>query len=54
MAVFLNWILAWLTYGCSARLITGDTPLALAAKPAMPAESGNKGTPNGRQLSGIC
>jgi NADH dehydrogenase len=35
MAVFLNWIWAWLTYGRGARLITGDsTPLALAAKPA--------------------
>jgi NADH dehydrogenase len=34
MAVFLNWIWAWLTYGRGARLITGDTtPLALAAKP---------------------
>ena len=38
MAVFLNWIWAWLTYGRGARLITGDiTPLALAAKPAIPA-----------------
>jgi NADH dehydrogenase len=35
MAVFLNWIWAWLTYGRGARLITGDTtPLAAAAKPA--------------------
>src|SRR6516162_6857114 len=25
MAVFLNWIWAWLTYGRGARLITGDT-----------------------------
>ena len=34
MAVFLNWIWAWLTYGRGARLITGDTtPLAAAAKP---------------------
>jgi hypothetical protein len=32
MAVFLNWIWAWLTYGRGARLITGDTTaLALAA-----------------------
>jgi NADH dehydrogenase len=38
MAVFLNWIWAWLTYGRGARLITGDTtPLAAAAKPAPPA-----------------
>jgi NADH:ubiquinone reductase (H+-translocating) len=37
MAVFLNWIWAWLTYGRGARLITGDTtPLALPAKPAPP------------------
>ena len=40
MAVFLNWIWAWLTYGRGARLITGDTtPLALATFPpqqAMP------------------
>jgi hypothetical protein len=52
MAVFLNWIWAWLTYGRGARLITGGTtPLALAAKPAprvIPAESGNEGTPDGR------
>jgi NADH dehydrogenase len=32
VAVFLNWIWAWLTYGRGARLITGDTtPLAVAA-----------------------
>jgi NADH dehydrogenase len=32
VAVFLNWIWAWLTYGRGARLITGDTtPLALRA-----------------------
>jgi NADH dehydrogenase FAD-containing subunit len=53
MAVFLNWIWAWLTYGRGARLITGDTtPLALAAKPAqraIPAEGGNESTPDGRQ-----
>jgi NADH:ubiquinone reductase (H+-translocating) len=37
MAVFLNWIWAWLTYGRGARLITGDTtPLALRAKHAPP------------------
>ena len=52
MAVFLNWIWAWLTYGRGARLITGDTtPLALPAKPAppaIPAESGSEGTPDGR------
>jgi NADH dehydrogenase len=47
MAVFLNWIWAWLTYGRGARLITGDaTPLPLAAKPA---ESGNESTTDGRQ-----
>jgi NADH:quinone reductase (non-electrogenic) len=44
MAVFLNWIWAWLTYGRGARLITGDTtPLALATKPlsqAIPEKSG--------------
>jgi NADH dehydrogenase len=35
MAVFLNWIWAWLTYGRGARLITGDTTaLGLAVKPA--------------------
>lgn len=53
MAVFLNWIWAWLTYGRGARLITGDTtPLALAAKPApraTPEESVNKSTSEGRQ-----
>jgi NADH:ubiquinone reductase (H+-translocating) len=33
MAVFLNWIWAWLTYGRGARLITGDTTrLALTPK----------------------
>jgi NADH:ubiquinone reductase (H+-translocating) len=37
VAVFLNWIWAWLTYGRGARLITGDTaPLALAAGPNSP------------------
>ncbi len=53
MAVFLNWIWAWLTYGRGARLITGDTtPLALTAKSAtraIPVESRNEGTPDGRQ-----
>jgi NADH:ubiquinone reductase (H+-translocating) len=53
MAVFLNWIWAWLTYGRGARLITGDTtPLAPAAKPALPTspeESANEGTADGRQ-----
>ena len=35
MAVFLNWIWAWLTYGRGARLITGDTtPLVAATKRA--------------------
>jgi NADH:ubiquinone reductase (H+-translocating) len=42
MAVFLNWIWAWLTYGRGARLITGDTtPLAEAVKPAPRATSDN-------------
>jgi NADH dehydrogenase len=46
MAVFLNWIWAWLTYGRGARLITGDTiPLAAAAKPARRAIS-EKSDPN--------
>jgi len=53
MAVFLNWVWAWLTYGRGARLITGDTtPLALAAKPApraIPTESGNEGTLGARR-----
>jgi NADH dehydrogenase len=53
MAVFLNWIWAWLTYGRGARLITGDTtPLAWAAhqaSPDTPAEGGNEGTPDDRQ-----
>jgi NADH dehydrogenase len=35
VAVFLNWIWAWLTYGRGARLITGDTtPLAMLMKSA--------------------
>jgi NADH:ubiquinone reductase (H+-translocating) len=35
MAVFLNWIWAWLTYGRGARLITGETTsLVLPAKPS--------------------
>jgi hypothetical protein len=58
MAVFLNWIWAWLTYGRGARLITGDTaPLALAAKPApcaIPAESRSEGAPGGRQDQRAC
>lgn len=42
LAVFLNWIWAWLTYGRGARLITGDTtPLAAAAKPVPRATPGN-------------
>ena len=37
IAVFLNWIWAWLTYARGARLITGDTtPLALTTKPEAP------------------
>jgi NADH:ubiquinone reductase (H+-translocating) len=48
MAVFLNWIWAWLTYGRGARLITGDTTsLAAAAKPARRAMS-DKSDPNVR------
>jgi hypothetical protein len=48
MAVFLNWIWAWLTYGRGARLITGDTtPLAAAAKPA-PRATSEKSDPNVR------
>ncbi len=48
MAVFLNWIWAWLTYGRGARLITGDTtPLAAAAKPTQNARPG-KPDPNVR------
>ena len=44
VAVFLNWIWAWLTYGRGARLITGDTtPLAAAAKPAARAMSDKTG-----------
>jgi NADH dehydrogenase len=44
MAVFLNWIWAWLTYGRGARLITGDTtPLAAAAKSAPRAMSDKTG-----------
>ena len=35
LAVFLNWIWAWLTYGRGARLITGETmPLVLPATSA--------------------
>jgi NADH dehydrogenase len=53
IAVFLNWIWAWLTYGRGARLITGDTTsLALSAKPAPRAivrDCGNKGAPDGRK-----
>ena len=53
MAVFLNWIWAWLTYGRGARLITGDTtPLALAAKQvprAISEERGSRGAHDGRQ-----
>jgi NADH dehydrogenase len=48
MAVFLNWIWAWLTYGRGARLITGDTtPLAAVAKPA-PHGISDKPDPNVR------
>jgi NADH dehydrogenase len=48
MAVFLNWIWAWLTYGRGARLITGDTTsLAAAAEPARRAMS-DKSDPNVR------
>jgi NADH dehydrogenase len=48
MAVFLNWIWAWLTYGRGARLITGDTtPLAAAAKP-IPRATLDRADPNAR------
>jgi NADH:ubiquinone reductase (H+-translocating) len=46
VAVFLNWIWAWLTYSRGARLITGDTtPLVLGAKPG----SGNQDTADARK-----
>jgi NADH dehydrogenase len=49
MAVFLNWIWAWLTYGRGARLITGDTtPFAVAVKPAARAMSDKPGPNCGR------
>jgi NADH dehydrogenase len=49
MAVFLNWIWAWLTYGRGARLITGDTtPFAAAVKPAARAMSDKPGPNCGR------
>jgi NADH:quinone reductase (non-electrogenic) len=49
MAVFLNWIWAWLTYGRGARLITGDTtPLAAVLKPAARAMSDKPGPNCGR------
>ena len=42
LAVFLNWIWAWLTYGRGARLITGDTTLlASSAKPVPRATPGH-------------
>jgi NADH dehydrogenase len=48
IAVFINWIWAWLTYGRGARLITGDTtPLAAAAKPT-PRAMSDKSDPNVR------
>jgi hypothetical protein len=56
VAVFLNWIWAWLTYGRGARLITGDrTPLALSMKsaPGVPHDQSRKeGAPGGRQSAG--
>jgi NADH:ubiquinone reductase (H+-translocating) len=49
MAVFLNWVWAWLTYGRGARLITGDTtPLALAAKQVPRAISEERGSQGAR------
>ena len=33
MAVFLNWIWAWLTYGRGARLITGEVTTPLSERP---------------------
>jgi NADH dehydrogenase len=48
VAVFLNWIWAWLTYGRGARLITGDTtPLAAAVKPT-PRATLDKADPTAR------
>ena len=48
MAVFLNWVWAWLTYGRGALLITGDTiPLALGA---IPVESGKEGLTDRRHV----
>jgi hypothetical protein len=40
MAVFLNWVWAWLTYGRGARLITGEmTVLSAPTRPATPVAS---------------
>jgi NADH dehydrogenase len=40
MAVFLNWVWAWLTYGRGARLITGEmTGLSAPTRPATPVAS---------------
>jgi NADH dehydrogenase len=51
MAVFFNWMWAWLTYGRGARLITGEATLlipAARAPHAIPADSRDRGTPAGR------
>ena len=60
MAVFLNWIWAWLTYGRGARLITGDTtPLAAASKrapcaaPATPNPSARRHPTRTAQIMGL-
>jgi NADH dehydrogenase len=43
LAVFLNWVWAWLTYGRGARLITGDvTSLAVPGKGPPPIYAGQK------------
>jgi NADH dehydrogenase len=53
IAVFLNWIWAWLTYARGARLITGDTtPLALTTKPddrTVPEATGSEAVPAARR-----
>jgi hypothetical protein len=32
VAVFLNWVWAWLTYGRGARLITGEVSILIQCK----------------------
>jgi NADH dehydrogenase len=48
MAVFLNWIWAWLTYGRGARLITGDTISLVAAAKRAPCATPEKPDPSAR------